>query len=385
MTTPSAVQPVKKAFPLDVEFEIQLRLPPKALARFKCVSKSWNNQISDPVFQETYHIRSKNRINVLFHKRPVNLNMRNQMLVEEWGSFNTKTLTIGNNFNTYGVRVSHLSMVTPQGMICFLGYKNNDYNDAHVYLYSLTSQLFLELPNNSASGFYVGRIVGSGIGYIPSTKKFKIVLLFVRNIQIHQPLYNCQVIEIKNNSLMGDERGSCFSNWRLIDGHINDLVDCFETPVIVESTLHWKTWYKNFIISFDLESEQFRRIEYPTNGYDPSMSTSNHLLHLVDLQGKLGFLTLRDPRIQDASLWRLKQDDDDALTWERMYTFSLGGSFHLEPLRPLFFRNEEIIVLYTRGCVMFHNLEKGSFKMARINEAVNCSVVGVYYESLSNE
>ncbi|CAL0308246.1 unnamed protein product [Lupinus luteus] len=360
----TTAQDINNDFPDDFEYEIQLRLPPKSLSRFQSVSKFWGNQILDPSFRDIYHMGSKKNPKIIFFKTQVSSFGENP-LVAEWVCFNTKTLSLYNIFTTKGTRVCPTNMmVTPQGMMCYAGTKNN-MMESQIFLYSLSSKQLLELPMDSSSGFSKAPIASFGIGYIPSIKKFKLALLYINVTpsNVPYPHFKCQVIEINNNSL-GDGTTN-YSNWRVVDEHITDLVDSSHSTVLVESTLNWKSCCDAVIISFDLESEKFRMLNYPS-GVNVSLHSTNKL-YLVNLQEKLGLLIV-DSITQDASLWKLQ--DHGSHTWEKRYNFSLAEAFCSNHLWPIYVQDEEIVI-HSEGGLVFYNLKNNTFKILDINVNLN--------------
>ncbi|OIW20329.1 hypothetical protein TanjilG_08871 [Lupinus angustifolius] len=368
------MEDINNNFPHDLEYEIQLRLQPKSLSRFQSVSKSWGNQILDPCFRHIYHMRSKKNPKIIFFKNQVRYHMA------EWTCFNTKTLSLCNIFTTKGTSVcpTNTMMVTPQGIMCYVGIKNN-MMESQIFLYSFISKLLLELPMDSSSGFSKAPIASFGIGYIPSIHRFKLALLFINVTpsNLPYPHFKCQVIDINNDTLGDGTRN--YSNWRLMDEHITDLVDSSHSTVLVQTTLNWKSCCNAVVISFDLESEKFRRVNYPSGINDISLYSTNKL-YLVNLQEKLGLLIV-DSITHDASLWKLQ--DHGSHTWEKIYKFSLGEAFCINHFWPIYFQDEEMVI-HSKDSVILYNFNKKTFKKLDINVNLNDPPVGMYYDTLCN-
>ncbi|KAE9615618.1 hypothetical protein Lal_00017562 [Lupinus albus] len=377
MKTSAAAEDIDNNFAHDLESEVQLRLPPKSLSRFESVSKSWGNQILDPCFRDKYHMRSKKNPKIIFYKHKFH-HFGEDQLVAEWTCFNSKTLSLCNILTTKGTRVCPVNMmVTPQGMMCYIGTKNNT-TESQIFLYSLSTKVLLELPMGSSSGFSNAPIASFGIGYLPSIQKFKLALLFINVTpsNLPYPHFKCQIIEINNNTL-GDGTMN-YSNWRLVDEHIADLVDSSHPTVLVDSTLNWKSCCNAVIISFDLKSEKFRRVNYPSGINHVSLHSTNKL-YLVNLQEKLGLLIL-DTITQHASLWKLQ--DHGSHTWEKRYNFSLiGEAFCIDHFWPIYVQDGEMVI-HSGSSLIFYHFKKKALKILDINVNVNHSYVGMYYETL---
>uniref|UniRef100_A0A2N9GBQ0 F-box domain-containing protein n=1 Tax=Fagus sylvatica TaxID=28930 RepID=A0A2N9GBQ0_FAGSY len=160
----SQSQPRKKSerLPYDVVYDILTRLAVKSLMRFRCVSKSCNSIITNPIFIKTHLGRANNNGYLLYIDR------KNPPYRRELCTVVYNTLT---EISRFQIPFSHLYIAGfCNGMFCFHNYRNNV-----LYLWNPTIRKFKKLANARLCFPYSRSFVTFGLAYHAQNNDFKIL------------------------------------------------------------------------------------------------------------------------------------------------------------------------------------------------------------------
>lgn len=125
-----------RIIPPEIITDILLRLPAKSLGRFRCVSKNWLSQISDPKFIKT-HFKTLNQNHIIFsdwyslYSHPFHHHEKEALVTP------TK-FHLEMNFDSYFYCGSCNGLV-----LVYLRWRNDNYRPV---LYNPITKEFLELP-----------------------------------------------------------------------------------------------------------------------------------------------------------------------------------------------------------------------------------------------
>ncbi|XP_020270774.1 putative F-box protein At1g50870 [Asparagus officinalis] len=229
--------------PSEIIYDILLKLHVKTLARFRCVCKSWQALISDPIFIESHHRRSKQNPLVLLSRR-----------CHPGGGLRW--------FSTHGDAKEFVSM-NPQpnnrlvtlptylDLVCV-------YDSSRIYLCNPSIEQLVCLPVESPvykSSFHQHHV---GLGYISSIKKHKLLRIISpdRDSAEHGMDRHCEVFTV----------GAKNSRWGTV---ANPPYKIVAHAACVDGVIYMLPHYLGLqpfiprVCCFDLEKEKWSELQTP--------------------------------------------------------------------------------------------------------------------------
>ncbi|KAJ4827168.1 hypothetical protein Tsubulata_049119 [Turnera subulata] len=237
------------SLPREVILNILSRLPVLSLVQTKFVCRAWSNLLRDPQLAHMHFSRAANSDDpclILHCDCPI----RNQLFCVDISTHNPENESLQRihapsspEFDIVGSSNGLLCLCDPSGVsaacVC------NPFTGEHT---QLPKSAFLEQESVEAVVF--------GFGYHSGTKEYKVVKI----ISYTDPNSVVRRSEVQIFTL-----GSL--TWRSL-GHVSYHLIKTSTQVLLNGRLHWVSWPSwfcrlPFLVSFDLEDEQFRKIPKP--------------------------------------------------------------------------------------------------------------------------
>lgn len=235
--------------PQDVIFEILTRLPPKAISRFRCVSKPW------------YHLLSHNEEFIARHlewskKNPVLL-IRNYV-VDQNGEVSKNKATIRLTSVYMDGKVADRFKIVVDGIVLRL------ISCGPITLLCCMSSIYVCNPSfhDTVRVPYCATnpLQNIGIGYDPSSRQYKIVHLF-EELYTTETTMDCEVLAFRNSNSLSS------ASWRTRYG-VCARSACTETsPLCLSGNIYWaRSSGRNnrSILWFNLKEEEFSTLDYPS-------------------------------------------------------------------------------------------------------------------------
>ncbi|KAM7277703.1 hypothetical protein ACFE04_004837 [Oxalis oulophora] len=255
-------------------FKILTRLPVTSLLQCKLVSPRWHASVKDPVFIDA-HMSRANEDDIYL------------IIFHDWPRCKLQLVQIAATFDGHQPEPiksigSTLESVLPDfdlvgscnGLLCLYKYHYDD----PLYIYNPFTTLYRELPKQDWDHSTVCSVC-FGFGFHPKTKDYKVIkIVYYRRADSHYiPEGDPDVFVLT----LGFD-----VSWRKI-GKIPHKVIGPASEALVCGNLHWLTFtdaesvaHLN-IVSFNLETEQFRLIS------GPEMKRQKSETHLLTLRGSL--------------------------------------------------------------------------------------------------
>ncbi|XP_027177707.1 F-box protein CPR1-like [Coffea eugenioides] len=287
------------SLPEDALAEILVKLPVKTLLRFCCVSKTWFALINSPYFEDKHlkYLHSKNR-KVVLVKRFIKNEFKTLLSFHSHDEDESLPSVAPNielpSWNRYSFDIYGAC----NGIVCF-----SDLSEIH--LCNPATRQFLTLPPSlrfdPPKGFKSVSPHALGFGFDPSTQDYKVV-----------KLYKLYPKSRSNYSYLGMVMGVqiyklCTNSWRKVDLILPQVVNiyppCF--PATVNGCFHWDasdidpesgSVMRN-ILSFNMCTEVFRKIEYPSDARQPHVRPD-----VFVLDGDLAAISIKFPYLPFSSL-----------------------------------------------------------------------------------
>ncbi|KAJ4974985.1 hypothetical protein NE237_008159 [Protea cynaroides] len=254
-------------------------LPVKVLLRFRCVCKQWSMLISDPYFVSTHQCRATQDPNILKLIWRVNQDglIRVCSIEEKEERKVTHDLIRPNYPDNFLRRYCYAKMVGRpcNGLICL--------EDRHLILVcNPATQNTLVIPRGKKRRYnYL-----EGLGFCSSSNEFKVVGLFERSNR-----YGCELFTVCQSEAQGTHSLQPSRSWK----DLGDL-PCFICHSFgmrfmchVNGRVHWiieplSQFSSEYIISLDLELEEFKLVSCPDHWPDNARYEDTNL---IDLGGEL--------------------------------------------------------------------------------------------------
>ena len=235
-----------KRLPYDVVYEILTLLPVKSLIRFRCVFKSWNCIITDPIFITTHLNRAKSLSN-----------NNNGYLLYTPKTDEEELCTVVYNSDHTLTEIS--SFVIPFSDVCIAGFCNgifclNPYYNEEIILWNPSIRKFKMLTAGTTFTTPCTSVT-VGLAYHSQNNDFKI-LKFVCFQQFHGenvPQAEAEVFTLSTDS------------WRKVVLPVEPITGSGSNCVFFNGALHIMvdSGENRFILSFDVNDETFRKIMLP--------------------------------------------------------------------------------------------------------------------------
>jgi F-box interacting protein len=275
----SQSQPRKKTerIPYDVVYDIFTRLAVKSLMRFRCVSKSCNSIITNPIFIKTHLDRANNNGYLLYidHAR------KNPPYRRELCTVVYNTLT---EISRFQIPFSHLHIAGfCNGMFCFRNYRNNV-----LYLWNPTIRKFKKLANARKCFPYSRSFFTFGLAYHAQNNDFKILRIacYKKIGQVYMLQAKAEVYTLSTDSWR-EVVIELEPQTRFID-HIPQSYCLFHNGAL--HTILNSAVERGYILSFDVNDERFRKIMLPQSYFDVAFYSDIHIKSLAVIKGSLAFI-----------------------------------------------------------------------------------------------
>lgn len=301
--------------PENAMFDILVRLPVKALCKFRCVSKAWHALISDPFFLKSHQKQSERNPRLVI----------NGICDHELGNTRLTSLDMQGNVVSEIVKsVEHegrtLSLFTCLDLVCM-------YQQEHVYLCNPTTCETFLVPDRSSKYFGTNGIYALAFGYLPRSEEYKILSIFNLNaVAMHKPSYLvCELMTIRKegNHLRIDD-DSC--SWREVERP--PFVDIGYYHAVVNGAFHVMPYYEynqygcydnhwigNGIGRFDLVGEEWSLFPPP-----PELSVVSRHVCLGETWGKLFLADVVEVKYID--MWMLEEYHSGS--WVKKYKIDMS-------------------------------------------------------------
>ncbi|KAK3440355.1 hypothetical protein EUGRSUZ_B00632 [Eucalyptus grandis] len=298
----------------EIISEILCKLPIASVLRCRCVCKAWRYLTKSPAFIE--QLLSSN-----VDKAP-------SLLLETSCVENESTqpflLVDVEQRRVRHIRIDPLeglsAMSTCRGLVCVGSLSSLD----PVYVFNPITREYRRLPASGEKDIEDHQV---GLGFDPSTGKYKVLRTYVDD----------------------DEGKRCFevttlgaSSWRKLDvpDHWQDYF-VYE-PVFWNKAIHWKasTTARDFLLSFDVCHEKFRKISFP-KVFVPDLTSiiEPTELELLGFGGRLTIIEHEDEqmrlwevtgdKLEDLSIWFWDEHDTHVL-WNPYMTYKVIGRWSPE-------------------------------------------------------
>jgi F-box interacting protein len=256
-----------ECLPDEVVYDILTLLPVKSLIRFRCVCKSWNSIISNPIFIKKHLDRAKSLLSNNNHNGFLLYLGRKQLCTFVYNS--DRTWTEISRFEIPSLDIVDFC----NGMFCL-----RNYEDDILYLWNPRIRKFkMVLATPHFTDLSSAR-VAYGFGYHSQNNDFKILRIVVLESKV-PPVAEADVYTLSTDS------------WRRVIISLESepnigYIDLIDVPVVspfllfVNGALHSIAFsgdYK-FILSFDVNDETFRPIMLPQNYLDGIISPTYDFL-----------------------------------------------------------------------------------------------------------
>ncbi|PWA46940.1 F-box domain-containing protein [Artemisia annua] len=281
-------------------FGILTRVPPKAVGRFKSVCKTWNALLSGNAFVREHCSRSaipsNQKVLVIEHQtssiHPINFETHDY----EPGT----SITIPFDHRSYDNRFIVVSILSHlNGLLCVCNKITSD-----LFLWNPVTTAFKRLPPPYSNDFYKDNLDAVGL-YTDTHDDFKVLYIRRRDATLAVNVYSRSDESWRNIPLaLPSEYLTTRFHW-----YSGTLCGGTLYFTVSESVVGGS----NFMISFDVNSEQFHMTNFP--------AIPNHgivYIHLVNAQDELVMFAATGHREMKIDMWILREG-----TWLRMYSFPL--------------------------------------------------------------
>ena len=242
--------------PHDVVYDILTRLAVKSLMRFRCVSKSCNSIIINPIFSSTHLDRAKSLSNKNGYLLYLDDASENPPYRRELCTVFYNTLT---EISRFQIPFSHIGIFGfYDGMFCLHNYRKDE-----LYLWNPSIRKFNNLVPPRLTRRIESKNLVHGLAYHSQNNDFKILRLVTYEVWAKAEVYTLSTdswrevvmpVESITRFIGGySEKSYCIS----FHGALHTIVDSTEGV---------------FIMSFDVNDETFGKIMLPQN-YDVEFLT----------------------------------------------------------------------------------------------------------------
>ncbi|KAL3503498.1 hypothetical protein ACH5RR_037947 [Cinchona calisaya] len=369
--------------PEDLLREILVRLPVKSLLRFCCVSKTWCDLINSPYFAHMHLSHAKNHRIVLM-KRFI-IDEKKALL-----SFHSDYVSPGRDVAAAAAPDLKLSSTyrssiqlfgSCNGIVCIVELLRCLHSNSKdkFYLCNLATRQFLTLPPSPfgcPDEFEDISTTSLGFGFDPSTQDYKLVKFVSYRLKetMALPVPEVQIYNLRTNS------------WRKLEGVASgpsaivpgqkfpaSILQKFPVSILLNRSfiLHWLAINNIYddawegILSFDMCTEAFQKIELPSNYTYPGVSGYN----LAVLNDCLAFILYKSRCFQEPSLLSTKHSIDIWVmmdygikeSWVKKYSihpFSLSGLAPIKLFTPWISWNSDILLFQSvKGHFLYCSLK----------------------------
>ncbi|XP_010546818.1 PREDICTED: F-box/kelch-repeat protein At3g06240-like [Tarenaya hassleriana] len=336
------------SLPPDIVRNILLRLPAKAIGRFRCVSKLFRSLSSDPVFAKTHLDLSLRNDAFRTRRRRLVVSFRRDLYtvdfdsivdacdgIRDLGAVEIPQPPVMSNLVSSCHREDLcIEMVEScNGLLCTTNGALN------VCLFNLTTGESKRIPGVLEllnSGSKREEINGFGFGFDAINDDYKLVAL------VSGDVLNAGVYSLKTDSWkwVGDSRY----------GYDDD--DMIDDGLLVNGAIHWVARHREdgrrVVVAFDLTTEQFKDMALPDEAKD-----CPHELGRFELQKLNGRLCMVYSCCEEHDDFWVMNEHGVASSWVRV-RISVSYDF-MKPLCSV--RNEEETLMQVNGKLVLYNFQ----------------------------
>ena len=279
-------------------FGILTRVPAKAVGRFKTVCKAWNASLSGNAFVKEHCSRSaipSNQKVLLIENQTCSIHS----IKFETHHYETYTsITIPFNHHSYDPLLNAFSILSHlNGLLCVC-----DKFTSELFLWNPVTTAFKRLPHPYSNNFYNDSLDAVGL-YTDTYDDFKVLYIRRRDDKIAVNLYSRSDESWREIPLtLPSEYLTTRYYWS--SGTLCGGILYFTVTDSMVGGSH-------FMISFDVNSEQFSMISFP-----PIPNHGIAQFRLVNAQDKLVMFAATGYREMKIEMWLLQKD-----TWYRIHSF----------------------------------------------------------------
>ncbi|XP_075076029.1 F-box/kelch-repeat protein At3g23880-like [Nicotiana tabacum] len=337
-------------YPEELMVQIFSRLPPKSLLRFRCISKSWNSQISSPEFISLHTLRillKPSTGTIMRYFSTIERKERYLIVRRDASAYVDPVITLGSPFSG---RVRYYCRIVGvcNGVVCL----SNDlfgYDNLLVLWNPRISRcLTLSTPAHCCDNVWTYKFV-FGFGFAIKMRDYKVVKV----AYTHGDYQDLAPPKVEVYALSS-------GIWKEFDGFIPDtgVIEYFWTQAVVCGKVHWTAYKRtgegrrveNLIMVFDLNDEIFQELSLPevlVNEIPLNLNAAECRELLVVYQ--------YDIRIWSSSCSiRVMKQYGDTESWSKEYNVALGHE-HLMVLG--ISDNSEILLTESIGMLALYNPE----------------------------
>lgn len=338
------------SLPEDVTVEILSRLPVVSLLRFKCVCKSWNTIINDPIFILKHHqaISCREDSDVVLISRRNNVTNKRVISLLRNDDGNDTTLVDQDLPTFLNDMFGHVRLIGPcNGLVCLYGFPDN------IALWNPSIRGFKRLPPSLVSRPPNAKVRGGdlGVGFDSKTRDFKVLqMLFCASID------SGIVCQVEIYSLRTD-------SWRKYESFVPANIMYFNLSSMVyrnESFCWWAQDCNNVevILSFDMRKEMFQKTPLPSN--IEALGGQHRITRaILPLKESLALIVYGQQEVDKVfDVWIVNELGENVESWRKV--MSIGPLLRVE--RPLGFWKDEFILESSNGELVLYNRANKKFK-----------------------
>jgi F-box interacting protein len=359
-------KPQPTELPEELVLEILIRLPVKSLRRFKCVSKAWRTEISDPSFIRSHLQFSASR----WEQNPTLLITPHTLDRVDQGENWPTTFSSNIRFYQWQQGDSKTTLVHGRDFdgefnsVCLFAHCDGLVllpTDTKVYLFNPATRDVLTLPESSRDAMYGDVNLPVGFGRDPRTGMYKVVRSFFRSIDPETGIYYDMGMEV---CTVGGSPAPCWrevavdqpypvAGWitaQSINGGVYFVIDtsCLKPR-------------PHGILRFSLEDETFSVTRLPDE-LDPEEFES---YNLDVMHGELCLIGRRVGHSEERPLtiWALVEDDGPRSLWEPRYTVYVTDLCHPIALIPSS-GGGGVMVIWLTNKLYYYDLQSNELTVA---------------------
>uniref|UniRef100_A0A2N9IZI3 F-box domain-containing protein n=1 Tax=Fagus sylvatica TaxID=28930 RepID=A0A2N9IZI3_FAGSY len=316
--------------PDDAVFDLLNRLPVKSIVRFRCVSKSWNSVVTDPIF-----IATNFKLNLSL-SNSLSANNNGYLLYVTHADPNDilsalELVTVVCNNDHTVAEVSRFNMPFTEGRmfgfcngILYLDSYSPLFPMSHSYLWNTSIGKYVMFDCHCSSDPHLR--VAIGFAYHSQRHDFKFVrILCFKGVLGAKPAPAMAEVFTLSTGSYKQLVVSVDSLTRIEpNGSISDIDD--EDPFLFfNGALHslaYTTEGDKFILSFDFNDERFREIILPSDYLDDLDVLD--LEHLAVFKGLLALIAFGKNELDEAIclIWEMKEYGD-VKSWTKKFVFEM--------------------------------------------------------------
>ncbi|XP_071717872.1 F-box only protein 8-like [Rutidosis leptorrhynchoides] len=365
--------------PSIIRIKIFCHLPVKSLIRFRTVSKEWMSLIDTSKFNSAYivHQQAKRRRLLLWGDY-----YQYCWIVDDDDSFPQHKISLPFNriLNTEQIEFVGNS----NGLLCFTGcYLTEDHYFNRYIIWNPTIRKSVLID-----ALYNKRIF-VGFGVCPNTLDPKIVRIHIIHVEPNHHPYDDDLQQYVTRLWRVEVFTVSTGVWRSpltkLPRKWFNIGLCYQTPLVINGFIYWCAYVgfvtNKTIVSFDLGSEEFAKVQVPSN-------LADKYFELFKLRNSIGVVQLDDSISSKEGVYNVWLMDHVSKSFIKLFNVTLPEMWKVVGFRD----NEQLIIQKTEK----HLVEKGlpqyvtelvaykpnSEHFNDLGLYVGCSSVSSYTESL---